>query len=463
MTMTRWCYTVTQYAGFLLQILPVILLIYVPYDNSQLKIEKEKIARIMTIAAVIIFAFVSFLLGEIYMDKGKVYANIIENVAFVLYLTVATIVYFLNTRTDNLEKLPVYLFTAQYSAVSYSVAVLGVNQMREYFSFDSFPYSPAEVMIYILYLGITFPIVRHYLKKYNLKHLKRISKKNNYLISITSMVLFAIFIAALLMEMKARISGINHRYASGWILCLICSDITAYVIYFNCLSIENKNAEMQIQLTASDLQYKALCSKIQEEQRMRHNQRHHFRSLIGLLEAGEYDAMEQYLRTYLGEWERFSGSRISRNPVINHVLECYFTEAETRKIQVKHEIEVKEQYNFSISDMTVLLGNLMENALEACELCGKENPEIRLMIKQYKKSILIEETNTCVETSLKRTDTGISSSKKGRIEGYGISSIRMIAEKYRGNIEFWKEGNYFTIRIVMNIPEEAGKETEIKR
>ena len=85
------------------------------------------------------------------------------------------------------------------------------------------------------------------------------------------------------------------------------------------------------------------------------------------------------------------------------------------------------------------------------------------MIKQYKKSILIEETNTCVETSLKRTDTGISSSKKGRIEGYGISSIRMIAEKYRGNIEFWKEGNYFTIRIVMNIPEEAGKETEIKR
>ncbi len=55
---------------------------------------------------------------------------------------------------------------------------------------------------------------------------------------------------------------------------------------------------------------------------------------------------------------------------------------------------MKEHYPFAITDLTVLLGNAMENAVE-----DRENPFIHLMIKQYKNALLIQIENGCCTTS----------------------------------------------------------------
>lgn len=114
--------------------------------------------------------------------------------------------------------------------------------------------------------------------------------------------------------------------------------------------------------------------------------------------------------------------------------------------------------------MTVLLGNAMENALEACGREGVEKPFINLMIKQYKAALLIQINNRCPESGYPVMEKGrLPSTKTGRNQGYGISSMDAIAKKYQGTLEFWKEGSIFTLRIVLNIPEESELQAEGKK
>lgn len=196
-----------------------------------------------------------------------------------------------------------------------------------------------------------------------------VGKKSIRLISACSVCSFLLYICVLQGEML--ISGIHRDwltnfYLSVAIVCLVVMDFLMYYIYFRCLSIEEKKEEVSLRLAAEEMQYQALTDKIQEDRRMQHNMRHHFRTLVTFLESGRYTEMQEYLQKYLKDWEEISGRTICRNPMLNTILSYYVSVAEKQGISLETDIRVKEHYPFAITDLTVLLGNAMENAVEAC-------------------------------------------------------------------------------------------------
>ncbi len=117
---------------------------------------------------------------------------------------------------------------------------------------------------------------------------------------------------------------------------------------------------------------------------------------------------------------------------------------------------MKEHYPFAITDLTVLLGNAMENAVE-----DRENPFIHLMIKQYKNALLIQIENGCSDSGSPPLENGRNvSTKRGRSHGYGLSSMEMIAESYQGSMEYWRDNGIFTLRVVLNIPSDDRDKAE---
>lgn len=121
--------------------------------------------------------------------------------------------------------------------------------------------------------------------------------------------------------------------------------------------------------------------------------RHHFRTMASLADRKQYDRLEDYLKRYLKEWEEIADRDICGNPMFNVILGYYFSLAEKKGIRVETDISIKEYYPFDITDMTVLLGNAMENAVEACEDSGADQPFIRIMLRQVKQSFLIKIEN----------------------------------------------------------------------
>lgn len=100
-------------------------------------------------------------------------------------------------------------------------------------------------------------------------------------------------------------------------------------------------------------------------------------------------------------------------------------------------------------DISVLLSNLLDNAIIGCD--GSANPEIELSVRSKKSLACIIVRNSISESVLKNNPS-LSTSKSDRsVHGFGIKSIRNIARKYEGSVEFKEENGKFLVEIWLNL------------
>ena len=165
-----------------------------------------------------------------------------------------------------------------------------------------------------------------------------------------------------------------------------------------------------------------------------------------LVHGGKTEELQEYIGSYLAELEKAESRKLSENSVLNGVLSYYIIQAEQNGIRVKSDIQVQDSYPFNIMDMTVLLGNAMENAIRACKECPPERRCIHVAIRQLKKSILIKLENDVSEAE----DFGRNQRLVKNIRGYGMESIELVTRKYQGSVEAWKEEERFILRVVIN-------------
>ena len=458
----RVWYFLMQFLGYNFQLLPVILLLWAPFSDEQLKIRKKRLYPAV-ISTVVLFSLVFALIMASIYESFLFYTRgwLVGNVMFSLVWILGTAVYFGNFKKGTNGRILCYVMALQYGISIYTLSEIGVKFCRidEMYGRRFTPYGTSAVLFYFICSLILMPVMYRFLTKYNFNMLSGENKRNILLISISSIILLVLYVVALMAELEiydhARLFRV-YVASSVWMVCMIASDFLAYFIYFSCLRIEKEKEQMHTQLTAFELQSQHMRDKIQEEKKSMHNMRHHFRTLISLSERQEYEKLQEYLRKYLEEWENVSSRLISRNPIIDSILGYYIAQAEEKGIQVQKNIEIKEHYPFDMMDLTVLLGNALENALEACSQCSSDTKSfIRIQMGQRKQTLLIKIENSCENRKNVSCygDKIPKSSKPERMYGYGISSMQMIVINYLGSLEFWEDGEIFTVRMVLNIPD----------
>lgn len=448
-------YFLIQLAGYLLQIFPVVILLYAAFSDEQLKVSKKKLVPLF-LAGVFVLSLLAaggltcFYDTDLYR-QGTV--RWIANGFFSVIWIAGTAVYICSFKKGVKCRALCYFITVQYGISAYTVAEI-VGRMTEYG--DLVPYATPAVAAYLLSMAVIFPIVYRLLKKYGALRLRGENHRLIRFASFSSIALLALYGAALLAEVNLLQDAqdlATKLHLSVWLVCMLATDLVAYYMYFYSLHIEEEKETLHVQLAAFELQSQSMMDKIQEERRTQHNLRHHFRTLISLAENHQYGRLEEYLKTYLNDWENHRLRVISQNPVLNNILGYYISQAEQEKVKVLTDIRILTQYPFDILDMTVLLGNAMENALEACRRCEAE-PWIRVDIRHRQQAVLIKIENSCADDGGQGglLQEPLRSSKSGRVSGYGLRSMEMIARKYQGSLEYWKKDGVFTLRAVLNIP-----------
>ena len=449
-----------QLLGFLIQIMPIIFLFFAPYRQNQMRVYKRKLLTGLCIAGVLFSLFCAALTSAAYLEPGfSIRVRTFGNAMFLLFLAVGTVVYFFSLKKEVQCKILTYVMVLQYAVFLYTTAEMGAKftaPLPQEFQFS--PYSINSIVMYVLVTAATYPWLYSFLKHLDLEESGQGDKKSILLISVSSVGMFIAFVAALQSEMlinDLHSDSVTKVCLNIWLLSMIVINLLAYYNYFRCLQIEKEKEAANMRLMAGEMQYDALQDKFEAAKKRQHNIRHHFRTLASLAEEQRYEELDKYLKTYLEGWEKSSSRTISRNAMINSILSYYLSQAEEKGITVETDINVKEKYPFYMPDMTVLLGNAMENAVEACCNSEIEAPFIRIMIKQVKQSILIK-----IENSTRQDGGPVmggkrhKSTKQNREHGYGLASMEMVVKKYQGGLEFWKSENVFVLRAALNIPED---------
>ncbi len=207
----------------------------------------------------------------------------------------------------------------------------------------------------------------------------------------------------------------------------------------------------EVQIAAQQKQLESLQTRIQETRQARHDMRHHLLVLENYAQNRDLEGLSGYLEkagaySALQPMEAFCD-----NTAVNALLGYYKELAEKESVRVTMQVFVFEKIPVTDTELCIILGNLLENALEACRRMKSSERFLDLEMAMESDSLLVILVKNSYEGTVRRAPDGafFSAKEKGR-KGLGISSVLHIAKKYRGVSRFEYEGQVFQASLLLN-------------
>ena len=210
------------------------------------------------------------------------------------------------------------------------------------------------------------------------------------------------------------------------------------------LKLREENHTMAVQL----MQYDDLNQRIALARQGRHDLRHHILSLEAMANEGNIDGIRKYLKE-VGEKYQLKGSlSYCSNMTVNAVLTFFSIEAQKADIQYDVSIGVPEDIKITKADLSILFGNLLENAVEACQrqTAGERRIQVRGQTTQSTLAVTIDNT---YETAPEKDRRGRFRSMKHSGPGIGTESVKNIVARYNGVINFETKGDLFCVSVML--------------
>lgn len=221
--------------------------------------------------------------------------------------------------------------------------------------------------------------------------------------------------------------------------------------------LEQKNQ----QLALNNLQYEYLSEKINEARHAKHDIRHHITVMESYLKANDYNKLEQYLASYKKSMPDDTTIVFCKNTVVNALLLYFAQQAKNNDIDFDVVIaDIPDVINISASDLSVVMGNLIENAIEACLNVVDRKRKITIRIKEQDGFMFFMVENT-YSGELKKDGNGFYLSSKSQSDkrGLGLRSVRNIIKKYDGILEIQHNNGIFSVSVFSGIKQENQSET----
>ena len=188
--------------------------------------------------------------------------------------------------------------------------------------------------------------------------------------------------------------------------------------------------------------YQILKDASASKQTFYHDLKNQYLLIQNYLETGAYEKAKDYIKE-LGGREHMEEIRFhTGSEAMDIILEYKLNQAKRQGIQINCLIE-PVQLRLQETEVTALLGNLLDNALEACDKMEPQDRWIQIVIRQMGNASFIKVSNTCAQEP-ERIGEEFVSGKQGTLHGIGTKSIREIVERYGGVQETgYKDGIFF--------------------
>ena len=200
-------------------------------------------------------------------------------------------------------------------------------------------------------------------------------------------------------------------------------------------------------------QFSVMKEALENTNVIRHDFKHHLAVIHCFVELNQTEECLSYLNK-LSEWtDKQSLYAKSGHPIIDSIINFKLDQAAAKKISVSVRLQIPKDLELSTFDLSTLLGNLLDNAIEAtCKL--PEQRMIQLTI-QYQKGILLIQLKNSFNGIIRKSDNKILTTKKdAKQHGIGLRRISEVVEKYKGYLVMENDDHIFLTKIMLYLPNE---------
>ncbi len=187
----------------------------------------------------------------------------------------------------------------------------------------------------------------------------------------------------------------------------------------------------------------------------RHDYHNHMQSIKAMLSMGKKQELTEYLDNLEKDLDSIDIAIRTGNVGLDAILSSKVSIARKNNIDVNCTAKVPQDLKISDVHLCAIVGNLMDNAIEACEkisCCSKKgepSPQrfIRVYIGLFKSHLYISVTNSTCEKKRKKISELVTC-KLGE-HGFGLRRIDKLAEKYDGYVNRKNEPGIFATEVML--------------
>lgn len=229
----------------------------------------------------------------------------------------------------------------------------------------------------------------------------------------------------------------------------LVSDILLYRTMVHTEQLEVENQLLEKQLDAQLAHYSDLTGQYEQIRTMRHDISHHLNTINALLQAGNLKAASEYSEQLLPMQTYISRLGKCKNPVVDAFLYSRMQDAEAKGVPVQADVSLPVELPVSNTDLIVAFGNMLDNALEACE--GVPGAQIRLQAYLAKGYLVIHERNPVRGEPAAAKPRRIPELERG----VGFRVLSGLAQKYDGSFQHELEpgGDYAVTLMLKAAPD----------
>lgn len=446
--------------GFFAQFFPCALMVFLPFPQGACRVHRKGIF----ICAAALTALAAAALPLV-LQNGAADTALAADIFMLSAMVLTLAAYMLLVRETLAKKILVFFIVLFYAALQYCMVNVLTALCSGFLGLspecgERSAYSQCGCVMYAVTAAVLMPIMitfmsralREYISAAETKSMRR-----EFLVLIISTVIFTVVM------MCVDFTYYHIEYRLYLMLLALLAVLLMYQIMIYWLIIREsvrrkRDSDHQRAMEIQRIQYEKIAGDIESTRRMRHDMRHHYTALSDMLDLGRTDEMREYLSKVTDTTVMRDNEVYCKNMTINGLLQYYIGLARDADISCKVMADCGE-LSIEPADLTVLLGNAMENAINSCMKC-ENNRWIDVKIGTVRGSLAIEISNRCTAARINRifqTDDGYLPAEafisKRAGGGYGLRSIAHTAGKYGGSAKFRfnAENETFTARIRLNI------------
>lgn len=294
-----------------------------------------------------------------------------------------------------------------------------------------------SIFSYVLALALT-----------NLKNIKKGNpiNKSNWL-SMLGIPLTTLYVIIILFQ-TPLLGSVQILIAIGFLLGVNIFVIILYDSLQATYEVEIEKRLLEEQNEAYLNQFELLEASELAVRRIKHDWRNHISVLYALIDQEDASKSKEYIKEILQDFESESSYVQSGNLEIDSVLNLKLKEAEVKGIEVDVEIAVPEKLGMSAYDLTVILGNILDNAIEATEKAA-EPRKISIRLKYVSGRLMLAVSNPFTGKLIKRNNTFETTKADKKTHGFGLKLVQNTIDKYDGEMSVTICDNRFEITILM--------------
>ena len=180
----------------------------------------------------------------------------------------------------------------------------------------------------------------------------------------------------------------------------------------------------------------------------RHDYSNHIQVMKSYAVSGDMESVINYLDELDKDLHTVDSIIKTGNKMTDSILSSKISLAKSKNINVTVDANIAMELKTSQIDLCIIIGNLMDNAIEACLLLPDDKRLIRVFMEMKNTQLYMSFLNTTASGKQKK-QSGRFLTSKGKGHGFGLVRIDNIVERNNGYINRNSEDGVFTTEILL--------------